>query len=146
MKHEKNQIKQYLLGQLAEADEELVELRLMSDPAFSEEFDIVVDEIATLYVSWYFKGDEKTQVEQYFLRIPQRRAKVQFICEMVRQIGEDECDNHQGGVVPGKVIDQRPTLWQRTCAFWAQPSAFRPAISFAISLDRGEDWSSGLSH
>ena len=132
--HEKNQIKQYLLGQLAEADEEVLELRLMSDQAFSEEFDIVVDEIAMLYVSRHFTGDEKTKVEQYFLRSPQRRAKVQFICEMVRQLGDDDDDNHHGGVVAGKDIDQRPTLWQRACAFWAQPSAFRPAISFAILL------------
>ena len=130
---DKNQIKRYLLGQLAEADEELLELRLMSDAAFIEEFDIVVDEIATLYVSRYFKGDEKMQVEQYFLRSPQRRDKVQFICELVRQLGED-VNHHQPGVVPVQVDDPRPTLWQRVSAFWAQPSAFRPAMMLATLL------------
>jgi hypothetical protein len=129
---DKMRIKQYLLGQLAEADEEIVELRLMSDPAFSEEFDIVVDEIATLYVSRQFTGEEKTQVEQYFLRSPQRRLKVQFICELLRQLGED--GDNQSGVMPVGVRDQRPTLWQRLGAFWAQPSLLRPALSFAIVL------------
>jgi hypothetical protein len=119
---DKNQIKQYLLGQLAETDEEQVELRLMSDRAFSEEFDIVVDEMATLYVSRHFKGDEKTQVEQYFLRSPERRTKVQFICEMLRQIN----------VPVAQPVQQN--IWQRMTAVWGQPSVFRPAISFAILL------------
>lgn len=121
---EKRQIKQYLLGQLGEADEELVELRLMSDPGFSEEFDIVVDEIATGYVSGQFEGDEKTQVEQYFLRSPHRRDKVQFICELLRQVGEDE-----------RVNPPAPSLWTRVSSFWVgQPSAFRPAIALATVL------------
>lgn len=120
---EKKQLKQYLLGQLSEADEELVELRLMSDAAFSEEFDIVVDEIATGYVAGEFAGQEKTQVEQYFLRSPQRREKVQFICEMLRQVGEDRAD------------PPAPTLWTRVSSFWVgQPSAFRPAIALAAVL------------
>lgn len=120
--YDKHQIKRYLLGQLAEADEEQVEIRLMSDQDFSEEFDVVVDEIATLYVSCHFTGDEKTRVEQYFLRSPQRRAKVQFICEMLRQMNEPATTT-----VP-------TSLWQRASSFWSQPSVFRPAVSFAILL------------
>ena len=125
---EKNRIKQYLLGQLAEADEEMVEQRLMSDQAFSEEFDIVVDEIATSYAAGEFTGNEKTQVEQYFLRSPQRREKVQFICEFLRQIGEDGVQ--QGVAVPVS----SPTLWQRVISFWAQPSLSRTAMSLATVL------------
>jgi hypothetical protein len=129
---EKIRIKQYLLGQLAEADEESLEQRLMSDPAFSEEFDIVVDEIATLYVSRHFTGEEKTQVEQYFLRSPERRNRVQFICELLRQLGEDAAN--QSEVTPVNVSDQRPTVWQRVKASWAQPSVRRPAMTFATLL------------
>lgn len=140
---DKNQIKQYLLGSLAEADEEQVELRLMSDRAFSEEFDIVVDEIATLYVSRYFTGDEKTQVEQYFLRSPDRRIKVQFICEMLRQFGDDGVQ--QAAVVPVKIpsLEVAPAvatgrqsgLWQTVSSFWTvHPRAFLPAVSLAVLL------------
>lgn len=121
---EKRQIRQYLLGQLGEAGEESVELRLMSDPGFSEEFDIVVDEIATGYVSGQFKGDEKTRVEQYFLRSPERRDKVQFICELLRQVGATERPN-----------PPVPTLWKRIRSFFVgQPSAYRPAIALATVL------------
>ncbi|HEU4796727.1 MAG TPA: hypothetical protein VFT02_13925 [Pyrinomonadaceae bacterium] len=123
---DKHRIKQYLLGQLPEADEERIELRLMSDPAFSEEFDIVVDEITTAYVSDQFKGDEKQRVEQYFLRSPERQRKAQFIRELLSEVGNDE----KAQVYPA--IGQ-PTAWQRVSSFWVgQRSAFRPAISVAI--------------
>ena len=108
---EKNEIKQYLLGLASAADEERVELRLMTDPAFSEEFDIVVDEIATLYVSGELSGAEKTRVEQYFLRSPERWLKVQFICELLRQIGEDK--NKQAESAPVEVADQKLLVDQK---------------------------------
>ena len=129
VEEEKKQIKQYLLGQLAEADEEQVELRLMSDPAFSEEFDIVVDEIATLYVSGKLKDVEKARVERYFLRSPDRQLKVQFICELLNQIDPQP--------VPAVAASSgsQATAWQRLTSFWTgQPAAFRPAITFAVLL------------
>ena len=81
---DQDQLRRYLLGQLAEADEEKVELRLLSDRAFNEECDIVVDEIAIRYVAGGFAGKEKEQVEQYFLRAPERRNKVRVISELLR--------------------------------------------------------------
>lgn len=129
VEEEKNQIRQYLLGQLAEADEERVELRLMSDSAFSEEFDIVVDEIATLYVSGKLKDDEKARVERYFLRSPDRQLKVQFICELLNQI------DPQPVPAAGSSGGGQATAWQRINSFWTgQPAAFRPAITFAVLL------------
>jgi hypothetical protein len=134
----------------------------MSDPAFSEEFDIVVDEIATLYVSGQLSGDDRTQVEQYFLRSPERRLKVQFICELLRQIGEDR--EKQSELAPVQFTDQKLvsdeklvsdkklstepivlprnpspaphlSLAQRLSSMWVGlPVAFRPAISVATLL------------
>ncbi len=47
---EKNEVRLYLLGQMGEAEEERVELRLLTDPSFGEDFDTVVDEITDKYV------------------------------------------------------------------------------------------------
>ena len=44
-KDQENEIRRYLFGQLPEADEESLELRLLTDPAFVEEFDTIVDEV-----------------------------------------------------------------------------------------------------
>ena len=44
-KDQENEIRRYLFGQLPEADEEVLELLLLTEPAFVEEFDTVVDEV-----------------------------------------------------------------------------------------------------
>ena len=59
-------LRKYLLGQLTEAEEEQIEIRLLTDSDFAEEFDIVVDEITDDYISGKFAGDELEQVESIF--------------------------------------------------------------------------------
>ncbi len=56
---DKNEVRRYLLGQLEEADQERLELRLLTDPSFIEEFDTIVDEIADQYAGDEFKGEER---------------------------------------------------------------------------------------
>jgi CHAT domain-containing protein len=75
---EPNKLKEYLLGQLSEADAEQVELRLLTDSEFAEEFDIVVAEITDDYAAGKFSGEELKQVEEYFFRAPERREKLKF--------------------------------------------------------------------
>lgn len=60
-----------------------MELRLLSDRAFYEEFDIIVDEISIRYASGDFEGKEKEQVEQHFLRTPERQNKVRVMSELL---------------------------------------------------------------
>lgn len=83
---DKTELKRYLLGQLTEPDEERLETRLVSDPAFVEEFDMMVDDITASYVAGKFDGEEKKQVEQYFLRSPERQQKLAFMSEMLKQV------------------------------------------------------------
>jgi CHAT domain-containing protein/Tfp pilus assembly protein PilF len=75
---EKTELKDYLLGKLREEDEERVEIRLLSDAVYIEEFDVVVDEIADQYVAGEINGEERERVEKYFLRADQRRAKLKY--------------------------------------------------------------------
>lgn len=111
----------------------------MSDREFSEEFDIMVDEIATLYVKGHFTGDEKTRVEQYFLRSPERREKVQFICELLRQVDGKVDLQVDDQKIPGQNLLAPPAvttsdhvnLWQRVRSLWTDhPSTLRPAMAF----------------
>ena len=71
-------MKDYLLGKLREEDEERVEIRLLSDPVYIEEFDVVVDELTDQYVAGEIKGEERERVEKYFLKADQRRAKLKY--------------------------------------------------------------------
>src|SRR6266550_4950300 len=75
---EEHRIKQYLLGQLTGAEEEQVELRLLTDPDFAEEYDIVVNEVTDDYVAGKFEGEELKRVEEHFFTSTQRRDKLKF--------------------------------------------------------------------
>src|SRR5205085_5770218 len=88
--NEKNDVRRYLLGQLAEADEELLELQLLTDPAFGQEFDAIVDEITDQYVNGEFEGEECERVQQYFLKSPERRAKAQFAAALIDRAGAQQ--------------------------------------------------------
>ena len=86
---DKNEVRRYLLGQLGEADQERLELRLLTDPSFIEEFDTIVDEIADQYAGDEFKGEERKRVEQHFLRSAERQQKVQFARELMERAASE---------------------------------------------------------
>ena len=75
---EKTELKDYLLGRLREEDEERVEIRLLSDEVYGEEFDIVVDELTDQYVTGEVQGAEREQMERYFFASPARREKLRI--------------------------------------------------------------------
>ena len=77
---------------MTDADEERLELRLLTEPSFGNEFDIVVDEITDDYIAGDFQGDEKRRVEEYFLKARQRQEKVQFTRELLQQAGSQRAE------------------------------------------------------
>lgn len=91
-----------------------MELRLLSDPAFAEEFDIVVDEITDEYLQNELSGDERERVEKYFLRSNERQNKLAFAAELLQ------------GAEPKPV--PRPGLFEQIAAFWRQQSYARVAV------------------
>jgi CHAT domain-containing protein/Tfp pilus assembly protein PilF len=56
----------------------------MSDPAYGEEFDVVVDEITDQYVAGEIQGEERERVENYFLKSGRRRDKVKYAAALKR--------------------------------------------------------------
>lgn len=75
---EKTEIKDYLLGRLKDEDEERVEVRLLSDPVYTEEFDVVVNELTDQYVAGEVQGAEREQMERHFFAAPARREKLRI--------------------------------------------------------------------
>jgi tetratricopeptide (TPR) repeat protein len=75
---EKTELKDYLLGRLGQDEEERVEIRLLSDPVYIEEFDVVVNELTDQYVSGAVQGTERDQMERYFFASPARREKLRI--------------------------------------------------------------------
>jgi tetratricopeptide (TPR) repeat protein len=55
-----------------------VEIRLLSDPVYSEEFDVVVNELTDDYVAGAVQGAERNQMERHFFASPARREKLRI--------------------------------------------------------------------
>lgn len=77
-------MRQYLLGQLPEADEEKIELRLLTDVGYSKEYGIIENELVDEYVEGTLTAKERIQFEQYFLKAPERRDKLAFATALSR--------------------------------------------------------------
>ena len=126
---EKTELKRYLLGQLGEPEEERLEMRLVSDPEFVEEFDMMVDEITAAYVAGEFTGEEKERVEGYFLRAPERRQKLEFMTELHDQV-PGVWDRDQK-VMPG------PGFVERIRAFFRLPQLAMAALAIVLMVGGG---------
>lgn len=105
-------------------------MRLLTDPAFGEEFDTVVDEITDQYVGNELEGEERKRVEQYFLRSPERQLKVHFATELLQRAALERGDGRAAVAIPSQ-----PSLFERIRLFWdGQSFALRTATTIATIL------------
>ena len=122
----KKEVRRYLLGQLEEAEQERLELRLLTDPSFIEEFDTIVDEIADQYAGDELAGKERERVEQYFLASAERQQKVRFARELI-----DHAATERG--VHSDPPTPAPGFLASLRAFWGSHSvSFRTAVAMAV--------------
>jgi len=71
-------IRQYLLGQLAEEEQQAIEHRLLREDALFEELEVTEDELFDEYVADELTPVDRKQFEQYFLSAPERRRELEF--------------------------------------------------------------------
>lgn len=103
-------------------------MRLLTDAAFIEEFDIVVDEISAAYVAGQFTGEEREQVENYFLRSPERLKKVRFMAELLHQVS---AARDEPADVPQ---EKKPSFAERLRAFFTSPGLMPRFATVAIAV------------
>ncbi len=112
---------------MPEADEEQFEIRLLSDPAFGEEFDTVVDEITDEFLNNELPDDERQRVQQYFLSSPERQNKLEFAAELLRR-AESERAREIGK------DDARSGLFEQIAAFFKRQSFAHVAMTAAAVI------------
>ena len=101
-------------------------MRLLTDGAFGEEFDTVVDEIADQYAGNEFEGEERERVEQYFLRSDERQQKVRFARELLERAATERGGNRAK-------VSTKSGFIERVLGFWKNQSfAFRTAAAVAV--------------
>jgi hypothetical protein len=122
---EKNDIRRYLLGQLEEAEEERLELRLLTEPSFGDEFDMIVDEITDEYVGNELDAEERERVEEHFLKSAERQQKVEFARELLERAATERGQKRV-------VVTEEPGFWERVRAFWnTQSLSMRTGMTIA---------------
>jgi len=102
-------------------------LLLLSDPAFGEEFDMIVDEITDDYLNNELPADERERVKRYFLSTPERQRKLEFADELLRHAESNRRDKK---VVPEK--ESRPTFFEQVAAFWRRPYFAHAALAVVL--------------
>jgi len=125
-----NEIRRYLFGQLPEADEERLELRLLSDPAFVEEFDTVVDEVTDQFVRDELEAGERKGFEKSYLTTAEGQQKVRFTSELLERAASER------GAPVVKPIPH-PGFFERLGAFWQVQSLRLAAIAAAVAMIAG---------
>lgn len=129
-KDQENEIRLYLFGQLPEADEERLELRLLSEPAFVEEFDTVVDEVTDQYVRQELETSERKGFEKSYLSTAEGQQKVRFTSELLERAAAER----DPAVV--KPISE-PGLFEQVRAFWQVHSLRLVATTAAVAMIAG---------
>lgn len=85
-----------MLGRLTGADEEGVELRLLTDTDYSNELEAVEDGLIDQYLEDTLSTEDRTQFEQHFLKAPERREDVAFAAALRKAARSHASDKLSG--------------------------------------------------
>lgn len=119
-------LRQYLLGQLPEADLSQIEERLMSDSNVYEELSILEDELIDHYVRGQMSASDRTRFENY-LRSTQNQQKVRFARAFTRYV--DTADEEVMLSTPLEDASPRSPSKPRSFPFWPFQ---KPAYTYAL--------------
>src|ERR1700686_64017 len=136
----------YLLGSLPDAEMERLEHRYLEDEILFEELQEIEDELIDNYVTGALSVEQRAQFEQYFLRSPQRREKLEFARAMTEHAvawkNQRQADNSLSSIQRGNVgVSERHETggkvlpfkrWSRPVPAWRQWAAVAAAILIAV--------------
>ena len=69
-------VKRYLLKQLSPAEQQEIELRLLTDDSIADELEIAEEDLIDQYLANEFAHDDPLRFEEHFLTSPERHDKL----------------------------------------------------------------------
>jgi len=127
---DEQQIVRFLLGELPEDERQGVEGRLFQDDSFYSHVLAIQEELADNYVQGDLTPDQRKQFENYFLKSPRRKERVDFASAFAGALAQN--DNATSAVFPA--AESSDAKW------WSSFTAFVPklvpiaAAAFALIL------------
>lgn len=78
----------YLLGELSEEEQSLLEEEYFDDPAFFQEVRARRDDLIDAYLRGELSPDERARFETYFMATPRRRERVEFARALMKTVDQ----------------------------------------------------------
>src|SRR6185436_11065760 len=118
-------IRQYLLGQLEEGQQQVIEQRLLTEDDLFEELEVAEDELSDEYVADELTPVDRKQFEQYFLSTPERQRELRFATDLRQYVAKKTA---RGEATERSVSLPRGTRPERSPLAWlSQTQLFRIA-------------------
>ena len=138
-----NMIRQYLLGQLAEEEQQAIEQRLLTEDALFEELEVTEDELFDEYVADELTPVDRKQFEQYFLSTPERQRELKFAAGLYQCVAKKTLPDDAN---PRSVAVNQGSWLERTSLAWrGQTQLFRmAAIAAFVVVIAGAFWLSRM--
>jgi anti-sigma-K factor RskA len=131
-KTEQNLVRQYLLGQLSEDQQQEIEKRLMVEDDFFEELETSEGQLADDYVDGNLSETDRHRFDEHYLTTPERQQDVQFARVLKRYVNAHPVQRgpraHQAWWRPW----ESPSLSLRIAAGVAAVTIIGLALWFAI--------------
>ena len=118
---EQSSAKRYLLHQLTDAEQKAVELELLSDDAFSEELEIVEDELIDEYLKGELSRNESKRFEEFFLAHETRKRKL---------LAGEALKRHFDTISPTPAAPRKFGFLRK----WFNPFSLSPSVAVAVGI------------
>lgn len=130
-------IRQYLLGDLTEAEKQQVEKLFMSDPEYRENVSIIEEELIEDYLEGALTKQEREKFASYFLATPQQLQKLRIAKSLKKYVGVEMDANPPSGK-EGNVIQHNGHRKSGQWLKWRNPLVVLPiAAALLIVLVLG---------
>ncbi|MGB8507761.1 MAG: hypothetical protein WCD76_05105 [Pyrinomonadaceae bacterium] len=119
----RDSLRQYLIGDLSEQEQERIERRLISQDDYFEELLIAEEELADDFVGGRLPEAERAKFRRHFLPVPELRQEVTFAKALRMHAAE-----HARRAAPQSQAERPPPLLLTLTAFLR-----RPAVGFSLA-------------
>jgi hypothetical protein len=118
--HDQETARKYLLGQLADDEQQKFEERLLAEDELVEQLDVTSEELVDEYLAKELTPTESEWFQQHFLASPEGKRSQRFGAALQHYISSH----------PSEL--QKRTWAERLKEFWKRPAALRSVTAFAM--------------
>jgi hypothetical protein len=126
--NERNLVRLYLLGQLAEEEKERLEVQFMTNPAFQEEVLIGEEELIEEYLGESLSTEDRERFTTHLLCTPQQRERLEVARALDRY-----CNNNSAADATAEEIELPESVPVRSATLAGVPFFKQPIVAYSAA-------------